>query len=39
MLLQGTHKGVKAKQSIAYAEKVLVAWLDQTSQNIPLKQN
>ena len=39
MLLQGTNKGVKAKQPIAYAEKVLVAWLDQTSHNIPLKQN
>lgn len=39
MLLQGTHKGVKAKQPIAYAEKVLVVWLDQTSHNIPYNQN
>lgn len=39
MLLQGTHKGVKAKQPIAYAEKVLVVLLDQTSHNTPLNQN
>ena len=39
VLLQGTHKGVKAKQPIAYAEKVLVVLLDQTSHNTPLNQN